>query len=201
MTRKFIWYFSFIVSLLLLSGCLQKAMHTADTPLQLNNHPLVGKIWDVKQAAFISRELLLPDLLQSRYLLLGETHDNISHHQHQAAIIESLANTRQSASVHFEMIDDRQYQRLQLSRARDLDEVMAKLKTNESGWQYERMYRVVFDQVLRAGFQLLPANLDHGSIRKIIKQGAKQVPDDIKSLLSDVPLSSTHLRQLEQEVI
>ncbi|MFW2371763.1 MAG: ChaN family lipoprotein [Gammaproteobacteria bacterium] len=183
------------------AGCMEKAIQIPSDRILDEDHPLVGKIWDVNQAVFIDQEQLQSQILKSRYLLLGETHDNISHHEHQAEIIASLKNSESTASIHFEMIDDRQYETAGLAKAGSVDELMAKLKQTESGWQYEQMYAVVFEQVLQAGYELLPANVSHGVIRKIIKQGEKQVPEDITKLLTDVSLSSDQRLELEQEVI
>lgn len=189
------------ISISLLGGCMKNAKQVSSGQLVQLDHPMVGKIWDVKQASFISKEQLQFRLLESRYLLLGEIHDNISHHEHQAEIIGALVNAKATASIHFEMIDDEQYQRLALAKTKSVHELMDKLSGDKSGWQYQQMYRVVFDQVLQAGYEYWPANLSHETIRKIIKQGETQIPDDIKKLMADVPLSRDQSRELEQEVI
>ncbi|MCW8955619.1 MAG: ChaN family lipoprotein [Gammaproteobacteria bacterium] len=189
------------MSILLLGGCIEKMKpENSERPMQ-NDHPMVDKIWDVKQASYISQQQLLARLLKAKYLLLGETHDNISHHEYQAKVISTLAKAKVAASVHFEMIDDRQYVRLGLMDTTSLPELMDKLTETESGWNYEKMYRVVFEQVLQAGYNYRAANLSYEKIRKIIKQGEKKIPDNIKELLADVALSGDQLHELEQEVI
>ena len=52
-------------------------------PLKLieQDHPLVGKIWDVSKQQYLTKDQLLEKVLISDYVLLGETHDNIKHHQ------------------------------------------------------------------------------------------------------------------------
>lgn len=201
MTRYLLLLSSSVLTIAMLGGCMEKLNQEHSGRLIQNDHPMVGKIWDVKRASFIGQEQLLPRLLESRYLLLGETHDNISHHKHQAEIISALSNAGVEASVHFEMIDDSQYEQMDLKNIRSLSVLMDKLNEAESGWYYEQMYKGIFEQVIQAGYELLPANLNHGTIRKIIKQGEKQTPGEIKKLLADVPLSGRMLRELEQDVI
>src|SRR4051812_674712 len=48
------------------------------------DHPLVGRVWDVKNATFITRDALWAKLVTADYVLLGEKHDNPDHHRLQA---------------------------------------------------------------------------------------------------------------------
>lgn len=201
MSRFLLQLLLLYLSIFLQSGCMEKVKQAHDGQLILNDHPMVGKIWDVRQGRLISQKQLLPRLLESKYLLLGETHDNIVHHEHQANMVAALANSKADASIHFEMIDDNQYIHFGLERIKSLPELMDKLKASESGWRYEQMYRVVFEQVLQAQFQYLPANLSREEIREIMKHGEEQASEYIRNLLSEVPLSSEQVRELEQEVI
>ena len=199
--NKFYILLIFAFSLLLLAGCLDRTMRGQNVQLVEKDHPLVDEIWDVNQAIYVKKEQFLAQLPESRYILLGENHDNISHHVHQSNIISALAKARLAVSVHFEMIDDAQYENLKQDEHRNLNELIDSLNKSDTGWQYERMYKVVFDQVLQAGYPYRPANLSYADIRSIIKKGENNVPGDIKNLLVDVPLSMNKTHELEQEVI
>src|SRR5262245_37654747 len=53
-------------------------------------HPLVGRLWDVRGARFVTPDAMVRTLVTSRLVLLGEKHDNPDHHQVQAAVLRAL---------------------------------------------------------------------------------------------------------------
>ncbi|TNF34351.1 MAG: hypothetical protein EP315_07315, partial [Gammaproteobacteria bacterium] len=165
------------------------------------DHQLVDKIWDTQQARFISRNELFARLPHSQYLLLGETHDNLSHHQHQADIIAALANQQKKASVHFEMIDDIQARQLDATVLASVDSLIDYLAGTQAGWDYRNMYRPVFTQTLKAGYLIFPANLDYDQIRNIFAEGESVVPVEMKALMNNVKFSDDQLHSLQQEII
>ena len=81
-----------LVLLLLTAGC---AAHGGVTlapwraPLE-REHPLTGRIWDVRAARFVDSDALTRRLAGARYVLLGEKHDNPDHHQIQAALVRAM---------------------------------------------------------------------------------------------------------------
>ena len=56
-------------------------------PLLFRDHPLAGKIWDMKSREFIDESSLLAMANKSDVLLLGETHDNPVHHELQQKLL------------------------------------------------------------------------------------------------------------------
>lgn len=188
------------LSALLLSACIDQ-LHVQDPDkLALTEHPLVDKIWDVRKARFITRETLQGELLKAKYLLFGETHDNRLHHQHQAELIRFLVGAGKRPSVHFEMINDAQFERVDAKALRSSDTLIAALGPEHSGWDYEGMYRVVFDEVLAAKLELLPANIDRQALRAIIRQGEGSVPDSLREVLNGVSLPQAQQQGMANEI-
>jgi uncharacterized iron-regulated protein len=64
---------------LLVAGCSKGGKIDWESPAE-RAHPLVGRIWDVKAGAFIGEDVLVARLVASRFVLLGERHDNPDHH-------------------------------------------------------------------------------------------------------------------------
>src|SRR5690348_2805418 len=53
-------------------------------------HPLVGRIWDTKARRFATSDDVVASLTHTRYVLLGERHDNPDHHRVQVALLRAL---------------------------------------------------------------------------------------------------------------
>ena len=165
------------------------------------DHPLVDRIWDVQAGAFISLETFTRRVLDSEYLLLGETHDNSRHHAIQAWVIEKLHREKLTASVSFEMINDVQGEALRSRKITTVDELIGVLQHIDDSWPYVRDYRVVFDGVLRAGFSLRAANLRQDTIRYIAREGIASLPQDIGDHLQQAPLSTQQQRALTDDIV
>src|SRR4029453_5565545 len=52
--------------------------------------PLVGGVWGVSAPTFISEATLTARLAGSRFVMLGERHDNPDHHVLQAKLVRAL---------------------------------------------------------------------------------------------------------------
>ena len=68
------------------------------------DHSLTGRIWDVRAARFIDEATLIRHLRGARFVVLGETHDNVDHHVLQARILRSLVEAGRRPAVAFEML-------------------------------------------------------------------------------------------------
>lgn len=187
----------------LLAGCFQSDRHTGE--LILEDHPLVGKIWDVQGRRFIQPQQLQPQLADSEYLLLGETHDNITHHQLQAQIIQQLSRSKRLADVHvgvyFEMIDQQQGEQLQQQKPATVDQLVSRLEQSQSGWDYRHMYAPVFEQVLLAGLDLQAANMARDRVLQVMRQGETALPEDVAKLIRQTPLSPQQTEAMQREAV
>jgi len=190
----------FVIYLVLLNGCVATGKKPPPA-LVLQGHALVNRIWDVKAGHFIEREQLNKHIVASDYLLLGETHDNIRHHQLQASVIDTLRQYRRDASVSFEMITDQQAELLKRHAVTSSSTLIALLQQAKSNWDYDTQYRVVFDSVLAAGYAIRPANLSRGKLRQMMKRGEEELPQEIKRVLTQVPLSKQQRAVLQRDIV
>jgi len=191
----------FLLSLIFLPGCaLVDALHESK---QLSNQQIrVNSILDVRTGKLINEAQLYQRVLASEYLLLGETHDNSYHHELQARIIKMLRHQPQrSISVSFEMITRKQAELLNQQNydtSKQLIDILDRVKNN---WPYQRDYQIVFDSVITAGFEILPANLDLDTLIQISMQPDEILPPDVRQLLEKTPLSESQYTDLEKEII
>ena len=186
--------------LILLGGCTS---HGGLKPpaLLLSQHTLVDKIWDVQASRFIDETQLIRRALASDYLLLGEIHDNSRHHQLQARVIDWLRQQQRLASVSFEMITYQQGEVLKQHSYASSAELIALLNQEKSSWPYKRDYQIVFDSVIAAGFEILPANLGQNELTQIINLGEDELPDDVRQILKQTPLTDKQTADLQNEIV
>jgi len=173
---------------------------TRQAELILTDHPLVDRIWDVKKQTFIERAELSQKMLASEYLLLGERHDNMAHHQHQTWAIEQLHVARKQAAVAFEMVDDRQGNLLARHRISSVEQMIAVLGQFKNHWYYEQRYKDLFSAVLAAGYAVVPANLSRDRLKQISKKGEDGLPGAYRKMLKQVSLSDRQMQSLLREI-
>ena len=191
----------FITLLYLFMNFADKTAERPSQQLELHDHDLVNKIWGVSEQQFISREALLPELLTSRYLLLGETHDNLSHHEHQAAIIADLHRASANVSVHFEMINLQQSSVLEQQRQLSTNRLIELLQEKNSGWDYDGMYRVIFEQTMQAGFTMFSANLGRKELMAMTSLDAAELEEPFRSVLQEVTLTADMQKEMSKEIV
>lgn len=194
--------FSIVLSVLLASSSLVlfQGCASSSPKLILREHQLVGKIWDVKQQLFINQDALVTQVLDSEYLLLGERHDNLVHHEHQTWIIHQLLKAQRQASVAFEMIDNYQGARIARQEVTSADQLISILNQFKTGWKYEQRYKSLFEEVLAAGYHIDSANLNRKRLMHTVMQGEDKLPALYKDMLERTPLTSEQMAVLQEEI-
>ena len=201
--RSFFYRQRFLAACLLLSTALFRTDHAvfAETRyVEQPQHTLLNKIWDISAQQFISETELLERILDGKYLLLGEHHDNLQHHQHQASIISYLYEKQRHASVSFEMITSTQHDLLQQHLWQTTDDFISILNREKNSWEYTEFYKNVFDTTLRAGFDIHPANLPKKQLMAYAMQ-KEEIPNDIQQIIDVAPFSDQQKTSLQNEII
>ena len=154
-----------------------------DKPLSLTqqDHPLVGKIWDVNKQQYVTKDQLLQKVLISDYVMLGETHDNIKHHEDHGWVISELNQKGLNISAALEMVTKDQANAINNSKDRTTDSVMDTLEEAKIGWEYKKYYRPVFDSIVKANIKIYPADLDKPTMMKVVREGKENAPDALKT--------------------
>lgn len=153
---------------------------------RLRDHPLVGRIYDSANDRLISPAELGERLLEARYLLLGEKHDNPDHHRLQRQVLHFLAAREAVAAVTFEMMDETVRERLidlYLQPPMAGDELRSYLLWDEEGWDWA-LYGPLLESVYQAGLPIAAGNISRSRVTEIY--GAA---DDGEQVLGDVALA------------
>jgi uncharacterized iron-regulated protein len=196
--------------LMLVSGCAGSgASRTGDTPGSgprsgdatpavawasplLLDHPLAGRIWNVKEGRFVDEAELRRALADAHFVVLGERHDQPDHHQLQARLVRALSGADRKPALAFEMLDVEQQAAVDASLAqapKDADALAEAVRWRESGWPDFLLYRPVFTAGLEAGLPIVAANLPRTQVRELVKRGPEALPEDLRQRLAlDTPL-------------
>jgi uncharacterized iron-regulated protein len=138
------------------------------------DNPLVGKIWDVKAAAFVDASTCMKRLAATRFVLLGERHDNLDHHRLQARVVEELARLGRRPAVVLEMLEATQQGLVDAYLAR-ADATAAgfgaALAWEKTSWPPFAEYEPIFTAAFGQNLPLFAGNLPNAEAKALVKQG------------------------------
>jgi uncharacterized iron-regulated protein len=164
----------------------------------------VGKIWDVKARAFVERGALVERLTGSRFVLLGERHDNPDHHRLQAQLLKAMVERERRPSVVFEM--------LELEQQATVNDYLARpdasasgfgpaLRWQDTSWPPFAEYQPIFEVALSAKLPIFAGNIAHEVARGLVKQGRAALPEErVRQLRLDQPFPSALAAPLADEL-
>jgi uncharacterized iron-regulated protein len=177
------------------------------------DHALVGRIW--LDGRFVDRAQLFDRMRSSRFVLLGEKHDNPDHHRLQRAALESLAEGGRAPAVVFEMLDADRQSAIDVACGAappaDPDAFAQAIGWNDRGWPWP-LYRPLVAFTLERRWPLVAGNYPHARIRALFAAGhghgtvgahTALAPDpaELAALGVDRPLPDDDARALEAELV
>lgn len=120
------------------------------------------RILSVAGAHAIDEPTLLARLAASRFVLLGEAHDNVAHHRLQARVIRDLVARGEAPAVVFEMLRVDQQGAIDAALAANPGSAAALREAtgwDESGWPDWSLYEPVFAAALDAELPIVAGDL------------------------------------------
>ena len=91
-----------------------------------------------KDRKFVNKDTLLKSIHQNDYVLLGETHDNIKHHEDHGEMISLIAGHSEQAAIAFEMLNEDQEKLVNNVEFKNTDELLDTLEQAKTGWEYKK---------------------------------------------------------------
>lgn len=157
----------------------------------LTDHPLVGKIWSAASSGFVTAQELGTKLALTRYILLGEIHDNPDHHLWQAWAIRTISKLRgarivegapQADFIAMEMLNVDQYPGIDKFYGRDAEVPRVRkprafgrmVDWKNSGWPDFEIYEPIIAQAMHEQLALVPASPSRTSNRSVSTQGLEK---------------------------
>ena len=159
---------------------------TLSAPTCAEEGPLAGKIWDLRQAKFISTSELIEELLTSDYLLIGERHGRIAHQNREAFLLAALAEKGVYPDLYLEMLPRDQTKTVEYYRGQEPEyagRLAISLNWAASNWPSWSYYQPVFDIALMAKLKIGGADLKEDEKRRINKldRDIESYDPDVKS--------------------
>lgn len=168
------------------------------------DHPLAGRVWEVRGERFITPATLAAELAGARYVLLGEKHDNPDHHRLQAWVLAEFEARGQSPMVAFEMLHADQAEALSrhlAERPGELAGLAEAVGWASSGWPEWAMYEPIFAVAVAARWPLAAANLAPAEVRRIAAEGLATLGAERLAVLAlDRPLDEAAAASLAAEI-
>jgi len=169
------------------------------------DHPLVGRIWDVRRQTFVERHELESALARARFVLLGEIHDNIDHHRLQAAMITALVARGRRPALVLEMIGRTRQEALdeaRRDRPGDPEAIASAVEWSESGWPPFESYRPIFAAALAGDLPMLAAGLERSESQAVMEAAPGSLSEEIVRRYGlDQPLDPATQRAVVAEMI
>lgn len=161
-----------LLALILLGAC-QAARVSPIEPASSISKERAGMIRDLGNGQVLTADELVGRLAKASRVIVGEQHDNPSHHELQLWLLQALSERRGQGSLLLEMLTPDQQPRVDQVRIQlkimgwpdDLPEALAW----QSGWDW-KLYGPIVRFALAQPYPLLAANLDSTEIRKIYTQ-------------------------------
>lgn len=153
-------------------------------------HRLVGRIWDVARARFVSEEALTQTLMQTPFIGLGEQHDNADHHLLQARVLGALIAGGRAPGVVFEMLERKDQSIVTRTRSehpRDPDAIAQAVDWGHSGWPAWSSYRPVFAVAVENDLSIVAGGIGREAAMQVAETGWPAVAPE---LISDFDLKT-----------
>ena len=164
-----------VIALLLVAaaGCAKVTEIEWESPVS-REHPLVGRIWDVNGGVFVDERTLSARLAASRFVLLGERHDNPDHHVLQAQLVRALITAGRRPALGFEMLstdDMPAIARYLAGSPKDAAGLGDAVNWKRTGWPEWRFYQPIAQAALDAGLPIAATNLSRAAIEALRRNG------------------------------
>ncbi|WP_232516796.1 ChaN family lipoprotein [Ursidibacter maritimus] len=169
-------------------GCQQSVKET-----KVDN---LGKIVDLRTGQTFTPGQWVDNVVSQQHILIGEKHDNFSHHQAHYWLIEQLHQKRKQGALLLEMLRVDQQPLVDLvanNFAKNRSDLTAKLNW-QSSWKWD-FYRDIVQHPLEHHYALVATNLTQGEVTQIL-QGAEPLKGyistekKVKQQLADIIIHS-----------
>jgi uncharacterized iron-regulated protein len=155
------------------------------------DHPLVGKIYEVKTGRFVSAADYVAALSRAWHVLLGEIHDNGDHHRLQGFVVRRLEGGPRA--VVFEQFRADQQRGLDAfvrglaegdeAPGAQVDKLFLVTGWSNSGWPDGALYAPLMRAVIEARAPILAGNPPRQRLMAVARQGLDAISSDARRRL------------------
>ncbi len=198
MKKFFQWIFLVIVFGILFSGCVKKASFpTWVSKISTLKSPIgPEEILRLPEGDPITFAQLSGEIDQTRVVFIGESHDQIEHHQIQVRLVQSLIAKGKSVVIAMEMFEGSQQPILdRWSQGVLTEEEFLKQVNWEMIWgmDYE-LYKGILDEAKSHHLKVLALNIQRGLVRRVAQHGIEKLSSEDRNQLPEMDLADQQHR-------
>lgn len=165
---------STVFCLIFIQGCIKP--NTEQASVEKKPSPLQAEtIYSTQSGTQISYAKLLADIKTSRFVLVGEKHDNPHHHQLELKLLQDIQNGSHTRVV-LEMLDEQQGSNIDKLTGNSKEELIKDLLDwNDRNWPWND-YGPIINSTLINGNSLKAGNLSKPVLMQIYKNAPPNEP-------------------------
>lgn len=147
------------------------------------DHPLVGKLWDMRGQRYIDEATLLDSMGDANVVLLGEVHDNRMHHDFQLRLLQARLDKGARPSLLMEQFNSDNQEKLDAALAdANRDEAFSKAADFIAFGDW-KLYAPLLSAAVDYRLPIIAANISNAQLQPAIRQGFSAYhPDDIQRI-------------------
>ena len=159
-----------------------KAISKADNGILVLSRPATRALMPDKLATIND---IIPKLLSSRIIYIGEKHDKFAHHINQLLVIKKMHEAGYELAVGMEMFQRPAQQVVNDYFAGRIDERIFLQKSEYfTKWKYDyNLYKPIIDYLKQQNIPLVALNIKGDITRKVAREGIHSLPDGKKKQL------------------
>ncbi len=160
------------------------------------DHPLVGKIWDTGKNQWLSVERLKKEIIQYDYILLGEVHNNADHHQLQANLLKTIAQSKKQPVVVMEMLEKQTWEG-QPQTWNDVDKLKQQSSAINERWPWD-LYAPILEVIVEHNLELMAGNIDSKALHEWSNKIGPLNPEEV---LTNYWISKINFAKLKSNIV
>src|SRR5471032_3292410 len=151
---------------------LAPAAETAPAPAVAADVSQLGEIIDLRSGQRVTAKQLLDHLAAAPRVIVGEQHDQLSHHHIEQWLLQQLQGRRPQGSVLLEMLNPDQQAKVDQAKSwlkdhpQAMPDQLAQQLAWQASWKWDQ-YGELVTEVMRAPYPVWSANLDRSEIRQM----------------------------------
>jgi len=193
MKKSFLWGFLLLLLGCFLVGCAKRLSYPDWVSKNLTLREPIGseEIFRLPEGDPIFFVQLLDKLDMTRIIFVGETHDQIEHHQIQLRILQGLLERGKNIVIAMEMFERSQQPILdRWSQGLLTEEEFLKETQWETTWGADYpLYKGIFDKIRNRHLKVIGLNVQRDLVRKVAQNGIEGLTPEDKKRLPEMDLT------------
>ncbi len=140
----------------------------------------------------------LQRLRASRFVLLGEVHDNAEQHRQRAALLDALLADGRPTTIVFEQMGRDQDAAIDAA-PRDAEAIADAGRLDRRAWAWP-LHKPLVEAALAASAPIRGGNLEAAEVRATVRDALAGAPADLQSMLADMSWRVDQQAEIEQEI-